>query len=171
MLGKIMEFVARGDVGSIASVLGLVLSVIGFSWTIRSVIRSKRAAEAAREASIAVRTSLTRTDSVAECSTAIAILEEVKRLHRVAVWPLLPDRYSALKRSLILIRSANPKLSDDHKTKIQNAVSHLTAIEDAIEKAIAGGSEAPDVPRLNKIVSKQVEALAEILGDIRGQIT
>lgn len=170
MLSKVIEFMARGDVGSIASVLALGLSVIGFSFTIWSVIRSKRAAEAAREASIAVRTSLARTDIVAECSTAIAILEEVKRLHRVAAWPLLPDRYSALKRSLILIRTANPKLSDSHKTKIQNAVSHLIAFEDMIEKVIATGSEVPDVPRLNKIVSKQVKALAEILGDIRGQI-
>lgn len=171
MLGKIIEFMARSDVGSIASVLALGLSVIGFSWTIWSVIRSKQAAEAAREASIAVRTSLARTDIVAECSTAIAILEEVKRLHRIAAWQLLPDRYSALKRSLILIRTANPKLSDDYKTKIQSAVSHMGAFEDAIEKVIAGGSEAPDVPRLNKIVSKQVAALAEILGDIRGQVT
>ena len=170
MLGKIMEFMARGDVGSIASVLALGLSVIGFSFTIWSVIRSKRAAEAAREASIAVRSSLARTDIVAECSTAIAILEEIKRLHRIPAWQPLPDRYSALKRSLILIRTANPKLSDDHQTKIQKAVSHLTALEDVIENVIAKGAEAPDVPRLNKIVSKQVEALAEILGDIRGQI-
>jgi len=147
-----------------------MISVIGFSLTIWNVRKIKRAAEAAEEASLSVRTSLALNDIVAECSTAIAILDEVRRLHRVQAWQLLPDRYSALKRSLILIRTAKPELADNHKTIIQNAMSHLTSFENEIEKAIANRSECPDIPRLNRVASKQVEALAEILGDIRGQI-
>src|ERR1035441_1033775 len=101
--------------GSIATVLGFVVTI----WTL---VRTKTAAVAARQAAEATKAQLSRVDTMTEFSSAIAIMDEIKRLHRVRAWELLPDRYSILRRLLASIQTLNPDL--DRKSTRLNS-SHL----------------------------------------------
>jgi hypothetical protein len=136
--------------GDIASVVGVLISLIGFGITIWGVLRSKNAAQRAEEAAKDVRQSLLKVDTVMELSAATTIMEEIKRLHRASAWVVLLDRYSTLRRLLISIKSANPQLADEHLSALQSAVQHFTDIERKVERSITAGNNPPNVASLNE---------------------
>lgn len=156
--------------GDIASVVGVFISLVGFAVTIWGVLRSKNAAQKAEEEVSKVRETILNLDTVMGFSEAITIMDEIKRLHRATAWAILLDRYSALKRILISIRSANAEMSDDHKTAIQSAIQNFTDIEKKVERVLALQSNPPNVAKLNEIVSIQLDKLSEVLAAIRQEI-
>lgn len=99
------------------------------------------------------------------------MMEEIKRLHRVSAWSILPDRYSTLRRMLISIRSANPGMSDEFKAHITGATQQLKVCEARVEEFLASGSDKPDPARLNAILSDQVDKLSEILETLKQDIS
>ena len=169
-MDELTSLVLDPRIGNAASVIGLLISLVGFTGTIWVATRSKRAAEAAQAAALDARARIARTDALTEFATAITTLDEIKRLHREKALSMLPDRYSALKKSLILIRTADPGLSDEHKTKIQGAIQHLSNNERKIENALASDDGSASVPRLNQILSSQIEMLTEVFAEIRNEI-
>src|SRR5215471_9371405 len=67
---------------------GDLASVVGFVITIYTLFRTKSAAEAARNAAMEVRDRQTRVNTVADFAQVLAIIEEIKRLHRVKAWEI-----------------------------------------------------------------------------------
>lgn len=156
--------------GDLASIAGFVVSLIGFTWTIRLAWRSKTAAEMAREEVHSIRQALARSSAIADFAAAITTMNEIKRLHRVAAWAMLPDRYATLRQLLIAVRSTNPGLSNAHRTTIQNALGHFRVIEQEVERALASNEEPPRADALNRVVSDQIDALSEILEAIKQDV-
>lgn len=156
--------------GDIASVAGVIISIIGFIATIINVARSKRAAQRAEEAAIDARESILRSDTLMELSTALTMMDEIKRLHRATAWNLLPDRYSLLKRHLVSIRTSNPQFIDAHQAALQSAIQHFSTMEKRVEKTLAGRVTPPNIATLNEIVSAQIDKVNEILAVFRQEI-
>lgn len=157
--------------GDIASVAGVIISLVGFLITIIGVMRSKKAAQRAEEAVREVKKTILRADTMVELSTAVAIMEEIKRLHRITTaWEVLLDRYSILKRLLVTIRSSYTHLSEDHKTSLQNAIQHLSGIERKVERALALKSPPPNVAAINDVISSQIDNVSEVLAVIRREM-
>lgn len=100
---------------NLVTVLGFVVTTVGFIITIWMLIRTKTAALAAREAAEATKLQLSRRDTISDFSSAIAIMDEIKRLHRARAWDLVPDRYSILRRLLTSIQTLNPILTRSRK--------------------------------------------------------
>lgn len=157
-------------VGDWASVVGVVIAVIGFIITIWGVWRSKNAAQEAKTAADKVRADMLRANTVGEFASALSEMEEVKTLHRQSLWALLPQHYSALRKSLILIKGSNPDLSDEQRAVLQGAIQYLASIERQVEKSTAGGGQPLNVPKLNALVSSQIDKLHEVLVEIRNRI-
>jgi len=170
MLADVLDVVTTYRLGDFASIIGLLVAFIGFAVTLWNVVRSKRAAEKAEEAVTRVRELLVQADTIKEFSSAVGIMDEIRRLHRAAAWAMLPDRYSALKRCLIAVRAQNPAMSERHKIATQAAITQFTAMERKIEDMLANHAAAPNVARLNKIVSGQLDSLAGVLAEIQDQI-
>jgi hypothetical protein len=126
----------------------LILSVVGFGVTIYGVWRAKGAAQAAEQASANARDVLIRSTIIADLAGAMSTMEEIKRLHRVDAWHLLPDRYSVLRRTLISIRASNLNLDESAQKTLQSAIQHFASIEQSVERALAVQSSPKDVPRL-----------------------
>jgi ABC-type protease/lipase transport system fused ATPase/permease subunit len=97
-------WVADYHVGDLASISGVLISVIGFILTVYNVRRSRKAAELARDAAQSAKNSIQTFETVVDLSTVIGLLEEIKRSHRNNQWALLPDRYAALRKTLISVR-------------------------------------------------------------------
>jgi|ERR1039457_5090261 hypothetical protein len=147
--------------GSIATVLGFVVTI----WTL---VRTKTAAVAARQAAEATKAQLSRVDTMTEFSSAIAIMDEIKRLHRVRAWELLPDRYSILRRLLASIQTLNPDLTDDHRSILGGAIVQFRTMEHQVETARAANRHAElDLARLNRTVAKQLDELDKVMLSIR----
>ncbi len=147
-------------------VLGLIsvsIALIGFGIIIYNVTKTKKL-------SIQIRDDLKRVDSVSLFSSAISCLEEIKTLHRMGAWLVLPDKYTALRKALITIREINPDISDESKKTIQSTISTLASTENIIEKANISGTPPPNVPNLNRTISKKMDELHPIVLEIQSTI-
>ena len=150
-----------------ASILGLLVALVGFAITIWNVKASKAAALRAEEAAKEARSAIRFFDVIAEISTAIAAMEEIRRLHRDAAWPILPDRYNALRKSLISIRRSGVNLSEDQQTLLQAAIKFLADIERNVDRALEQGQPPERFARWNQATSEHIMELHGLLMDLK----
>lgn len=153
-------------VGDIASVIGVVISLIGFAVTIVSVFRSKRAAERAELAAKDARESIRLFEIVVDFTAAISTLEEIKRAHRHQKWELLPDRYAAIRKLLISLRSSSEDLSSGQRSAIQSALVNQRAIETAVERGLSNPSSLKPA-KFNSVLSDDVDNLTAVLAELK----
>jgi hypothetical protein len=147
--------------------IGVFVSIVGFVFTIWNVMRSKSAAQQAADATARIRKDISRMDSVADCTQAIAAMNAIKRFHRNKAWEILPERYTELRKALISIKNNNPLISDEYKKKMQSAIQHTSSIEKKVEEALELNQAPPDAAKINFIMSKMVDNLQIILENIK----
>ncbi len=145
------------------TIAGLAATLIGFSITIYNVRKTRRLSQQ-------IRKDIRRVDTVAEFSTFIAGISELKILQRKGAWEILPDKYSSLRKTLISIKELNPDMKDEHKKIMQSAISNLNALESEIEASNCNMTSPPEASSLNKTLSKQVDKLQPIFIQIKNQI-
>jgi len=143
------------------------VTVLGFGFTLVAVYRSKTAAQSARDAALEAKALLLRSDAIADFATAVSIMDEIRRLHRVGAWAILPDRYSILRAKLISIRTSNSNMSEDHRVALSRAIEEFKAIEARVERSIASGTAPPNPAKLNEIVGTHLDALGEALTTLK----
>jgi hypothetical protein len=158
-----METLNLSIVGSLTSILGLVVTIVTFVY----VLIFKKAA---RKAVDQLRADFMRFDAGVEITSAIAAMEEIKRLHREGAWSILPERYSALRKHLISIKGVDPSMLAEEQTVLQGAMQQFLIMEQEVEKALLRKEDPEDVPRYNSIVSKQIDRLQDILVDRRNKL-
>ena len=152
------------------SVVGFPLGLIGFGLTLWMIRQSKNAAVAARNAALKTKEILTHSDTIALISAAVTAMNEIKRLHRVSAWHILPDRYAELRKLLISVRGANANLSRAHASVLQGTIQHFSTIEDEVEKALASSQTPNNQASLNKIISTQGDKLQQMLEEMKREI-
>jgi hypothetical protein len=157
-------------VGDLASVAAVCLSVVGFSFTIYGVFKSKSAAQRAEQAARSTRDSISLLDTVVDFAAAISILEEVKRLHRSGQWSVLPDRYASLRKILVTLRASSPKLSHNQRSAIQNALANLYALEGLVERSL-GDPSGLKPAKFNAVISRDVDELIAALAELKAAET
>ncbi|MCK4570749.1 hypothetical protein KAT84_02245 [Candidatus Bipolaricaulota bacterium] len=163
-----MTYLSTLSIPELASIIGLIVTVIGFIVTIYSVGRSRSAANLAKEAADSARVRMMRFDVATGLTSAISMLEEIKRLQRDKSWQLLPERYGTLRKLLVSIRGAYPHISEADRSSIQSAIQHLANSERIVEKVIADVDTA-DVPKLNSRLSNLVDILQELLIEVKNR--
>jgi hypothetical protein len=144
-----LSWAAGNHIGDLASIVGLLVSIVGFLVTIYNVVRSRKAAEVAKEAAQNAIGSIRTFEAVVDLSSIIGMLEEIKRSQRSHQWALLPDRYASLRKTLISLRQSHD-LAERHSTVIQSTIVNLRDIEDAVEKALPG-APTKSYPRFNAL--------------------
>jgi len=169
-MGKIISVIDQYRLGDIASIVGLLLTVFGFTFTLIIAFKAKTAATQAREAAFKIRDDMILLNTTAGISAAIAIMDEIKRLHRLKQWVLLPDRYSEARKILISVRGMNPSISRRAHKGLQSSITILANLEDDIEKRIAQKTLDADVTIFNKGIRKHVDVLQDLLSEIKVQI-
>ena len=153
--------------GDLASVIGVIIALVGFRITIRNVGKAKLAADRAESAANETLERVRYVDTVQNLSRAISIIEEILRLNRAGEWKVLLDRHLIFRSILIEVKGSATNLNDDHKAIIQDGITHSSSISNRIEVALDGNAQPTDIPRMNKILSKQVEKLRDILVEMR----
>lgn len=164
------ENISNYNLGDYASIVGLLITIVGFIYTLINVIKTRRASINAEKIALQVRADISKLDTVSLISTVISVMDEIKRLHRQGAWEILPERYSSIKKSLISIKSTYPELPLEHKKIIQSAISNFSSIEKQVETAIYQKTIPCDVDKLNILISRQVDKLQEIFIDVKNKI-
>src|SRR5712691_311026 len=153
--------------GNLASIIGFCLTIIGFAIAIFGIWRSKTAAEQARLAAISARDSLIRYGAIADLSSAIATMGEIKRHQRQSAWAVLPDRYSELRRCLVTIKASDIQLTDHQHQTLQLAIETFANLEKRVERAALATGAPPNPAKLNDIVSGQIDEVHAVLLSIQ----
>lgn len=158
-----MDLILKYHLGEIASILGIIFSIVSFIIIIVNVNKNKQISQQ-------VRNDILKFDTLSDFSNAMSCMEEIKRLHRKEAWDLLPERYSSLKKSLIAIRTSCPNMPDEHKKKIQSAIQTFSSLEIEMDTALIKKTPPPDAAVANKIITRHIDKLQPILVDIRNDI-
>jgi len=162
----LIDFIEHNHLGDVASTLGLFITVGGFGATIIGVYKSKGAAQRAELAAKSTRDSIRLMQTAVDFAAAISILEEIKRLHRAAQWSVVPDRYAALRKILITLRTANARLNGHQLSAIQNAVANLSQLESAVERREDNPSGLKPA-KFNLVISKDIDELVAALEELK----
>jgi len=168
----LIDFVVKHRLGDIASVAGFLLSVIGFIFTISISLRAKRAAEKARDAAEEALNGFAKFDAAAEVSLAVSTISEIKRMQRQSgSLPLLLERYSSLRVTLIRIRGTIPSSDTSKHTTLQRAVVTLRGCEELVEDASRSQdpTAAQRLVRINRSLNRLMDDLQAILTELRRQ--
>ena len=153
--------------GSTASAVGLLVSVGGFSFAIRQIVKTRGSVEAAEKATMETRDVLARNLTIDDLTRASLRLQQVKDLHLANEWHRALDRYHDISTTLADIRSRHPSLGDEDKTKIQEAVTQLAELDRAVRDSIRAGSEPDDLSRRDSALTTAQTLLNDLASDLR----
>ena len=156
-----------GGFGDWSSVLGLIVGIVGFMITIITIFKVKSASEQGKIAAEQARDQIKHVDTISELSSIISFLSEVKWLQRHDGWEVLPEKYSRIRCSLIVIKTGNKAISEIQSQSIQGTIQILAQIEKKIEESMAADSIPNNIARLNTTISKQIDKLQQILSEIK----
>lgn len=155
-------FMSFDGVANVASIVGAALAVP----SLVQIFRTKRVADEVNERVSSVESKLAKLSAVDALTSVVTELDEIKHLHRVGVWNILPARYTAIKRRLISLKIENASLSQ-YEATLQSMIQQFSDMEHRIEAAIAASQSPKDVPALNRILAKQADRLTEMHSFIR----
>ena len=161
-----MQWLIDYHVGDLASIAGVAISIIGFLVTFWNVRRSKSAAERAERAANDARRMIRDYETLSDFSAAIAIMEEIKRLHRIGQIEPLLDRYATLRKVLTEVRKMSPSVNPSMDQIIQSAITTLAAMEDQVERSRVTGA-IPDFVRLNRLLSREIDGLHAVFVEMK----
>ena len=156
----ILQWLERTRAGDFASIIGVLISLVGFVITIR-------AANAAREAAHAALDRVQKFESIVDLSAVITILEELKRVHRQENWAILPDRYAATRKQLIALREAASDSKESLNKILQKAIVNLKIAENIVEKHLHNKTKRPNVAEFNSIISDDIDDLITMLSTLK----
>jgi hypothetical protein len=159
----LLQAIHDGNWGDLASVLGVLISVVGFAITIIGVTRSKTAAKLTAEAVADVREKLSLQGAAVDLTTLTSDIEEIKLLQRFGYWDAMPIRYAAVRKKLFALKGIGPTLTRSQKSSIQGVIEQLRGIEEIVESALLSKRPPSDVAALNKLASKQGDKLTAVL--------
>ncbi|NQD80919.1 hypothetical protein HP436_12105 [Pseudomonas sp. CrR14] len=151
--------------------VGLLITMAGFAITIYQLWKTRAAAESATFAAKEARRIVFQAGVIANFSSAVTAMEELKRLQRAGAWEIMPDRYSSLRKMLISIIGADNSMTDQHRKLVQSSISQFREIEGLIEEFISSNKDnPPDPAKLNKIITQQLDKLDEVLAFIKTDV-
>lgn len=151
--------------GSIASVVGVAVSLLGF-WA--AVVAMKRAgkardaAAAAQEASQEARTTVTRIITSVDLDRAIALIQRLKLLHRDGKWEASSGHYQDLRQMLVDIGARHPEPSQELRETLRLATAQISAIEMSVDRALSDHNDPRGAANFNRALNTIQEHLEEI---------
>ena len=169
MLMEFNKILEQYRIGDYAGLIGLLISLIGFYFTIRTVLNSKAASEQATAAVESMRDDMRKSETVADFATALAVMEEIKRMHRSDNLNFLPDRYASLKKFLVSIRTSNSLLTAEDQIVMQSAIAKFSSMESLIEASIRDAKPIEHA-KMNSQMSKHYDLIQSLLVRIKNEI-
>lgn len=159
----------ENSLADISSVLSFPLAVFGFVVTFVMLVGSKRAARQAKEAADQARKAISTLDVVNLFSLTISAIDDIKILNRERKGDRILEKYSAVKKNLIAIRTLHPDLTDPERASIQGMITDIVQLENALERALEAGRDEP-IAKINKNLSEKHDLMYEMLVAMKASI-
>ena len=129
------------DIASISiGILGLIVSLAGFTIAVFQIRKTRSAAERAEEAANKAREALIQVTSISDLSHASALIDRLKDLHRNEDLGRAIDKYTPLRQ---LLTEARFRLPNANRNTFNEAIRQLRIMEEEAEKALKDSSLLP----------------------------
>lgn len=149
------------------------IAIAGFIFTIATLLRTKRAAEAAKiaaeDATDKVQKNIAKIDAVSVLNLAIATVDRIYDFQRQGSWDRVPDFYRNARTLLAKVKGSGSALSLQDKDYIQAAVAEFARIEESIEARLLKQIDIEDMPVMNQLISKHSEEFTRMEADLRSR--
>lgn len=153
---------------SILSVVADVLGVVGALGALWAAFRAKNAAEQARDAAAEVTRRIASLDTLADLSSSIEVITEIRTLLRLGEWALVLDRHTILRRQLVRISKA--PMEERTRSQVARSLEHFRIIESKVQRAKgAGAFEHEEFLDVMETVSRQIDVLEGVMMEIKKQ--
>ena len=121
------------EIGSIASVVGVLVSLLGLGFALLQLRKLRGETRAAREASEETRRLLRRDLTGTDLTRLSERIQGLIELHRSGDRARALDRYPEIRGLFIDIQRQHPNLSEEHRRQIQSAVNIITNMQLEVE--------------------------------------
>ena len=153
-----------GDAGSIASLAGVAISLLGLGFAILQIRKLRGETRAAREASEATRHAIGRELASTELTRLGDRIEALKELHRNRDRARCLASYPEIRDLFLEIRRRHPGISVDDKGKILRAIVHIGDMETTID-ALQGDMMPNTTADFNSVLTGFQTELLPLLED------
>jgi len=156
-------------ISNISSILGAIISGIGFYFGLQQLKKVKRSADAARAAADSTRMALGKISAIEACAATIQQMEELKGYHRRNQLTELPERYAKVRLKLVEIKADIPDATDI--VFFDSAIESYAKMErdhDAASKKNA--KFIVDFDKVNATITKQTSHLTGVAARLRKQV-
>ena len=143
-----------GLLGSIASLIGLPVAI----WQIS---KTRRAAEAAKDASIQTRNAISRNLLLSDVSVCVKHIEEIRLYVRGDNYELAQVRVNDLNSQLIQIQEV---LTDSNQIDFEEILQEIKKIRSGFRKKIDGSSVKFNYIRVNNQLDIVSDSLYKLIG-------
>lgn len=127
-----------GDAGSVASIVGAAVSLLGLGFVIWQVFRLRGEARAARAAAEETQKTVARDLAITDISRMDERMQALKRMHLNREWSQCLFVYSEVYRGLTYVQNRFPGLSEQDTGRFQKGVVQLQKMERIVEAAGEG---------------------------------
>lgn len=122
-----------GNAGSIASILGVAISLIGLGFAILQIIKLRGETRVAIKVAEATRRAIGREIASTELTTLGGRIDALKELHRNRDRERCLAVYPEIRGLLLEIRRRHPGLSDLERVNVIRAIAQIAEMERAID--------------------------------------
>ena len=158
--------------GGLASVIGVVVSVIGLAWAIIEASRARSAAQSAEQIAEEVKLEAFENTKrhllMVDIERAIDLIQRLKLLHIIGRWDAALEQYQALRWLVSSIIPRCPELEDELRGRLSGARLVIRDIENTVASPGRPGLnarvEARFTRRLNEIQSDLEDVATEVGG-------
>ena len=151
-----------GEVGSVASIVGLLVALLGLGFALLQLSRLRGETRAARDAAEETRRLLRRDLAGTDLTRLSERIQGLMEMHRSGDRGRALDRYPEIQRLLIEIRRQHPNLTEEHRDRIQEAIATLRDMQSELER-LAGNIPQPVIANFNSaLLLLQSELLVEL---------
>lgn len=159
-----------GEAGSIASIVGVAISLLGLGFAILQIIKLRGETRAAREAAEATRRAIGRELATTELTRLGGRIDALKELHRNRDRERSLAVYPEIRGLLLEIRRRHPGLSDPERANVIIAIGQIAEMERAID-VLQDEMTAETVGEFNsKLTGLQTELLIRLEDQLQDHI-
>lgn len=167
MLASFVEtYIKPNNLDALASVFGLLLTILGFVITIYYVMKSRKSSQEAAEKAQRIGDMIFKVDKLAEIEKTLSLVEDIKRMNTTREILVYPQCYSTARKSLINFRASFSEMSDSDKSTIQEFITSLSRCEGLVDKAKID-AVTPDFAKINKQLNANIDSMNALLATLR----
>ena len=153
--------------GDVATVVGIIVSLVGLAWAIREAHGARSASEAAEAAASETRDQIAHHLQAVDLERAIGLIERIKTLHDNSQWEASTEHYQTLRAMLSDVIARSPEDQSDVREKLATARIIVRDMENFVRSRDSGAIPDHDRSRFNEglnAIQSDLEELASNIG-------